>query len=419
MSPFETPSGNSPCNCSCHKMVVTLTCCGCLIAGKSQCDCGQHPRCCGDPVPANHPNWPPAPGWRPGDRPLVDPLAGANNDEDLTKLFNQAVIDLTMSLDGNVRGPKFGSRKDEYLPYLVIRAFGGDHGARAISLPWWESPDIFIAPNLAADSAPPAPTTRAGLAQAGAPNTLWTHVWNLGRAPVYNARVEFYWCDPTVGISSDPSNLIGVAHVDLGDRDSGHAHTLVKCPTSWVPTFLNGGHECLIVRCFEPLTDPLGPDPWAAWDDRHVGQRNIHVVDAASPGVAQISLRLGCAAAPGPATLEVHRARVAEVGWLSVLSGRRDPGLRDAASVKEVVGLMYPTMVRGPGDRPDLTHFTPEAARGILRQRIQFERGCDELEAIFYVSVDGLNKGECRIYRIQQVVAGRITGGYTVIVRKH
>ena len=167
-----------------------------------------------------------------------------------------------------------------------------------------------------------------------------------------------------------------------------------------------------------PLTDPISPNPWAAWDDRHVGQRNIHVVDASSPGVAQIALRLGCEIPPGRATLEVHRARVADVGWLSVLSGKRDPGLREVSSVKEVVGLMYPTMLRTAGDRPDLSRIAPEALRGVLRQRIEFERGCDELEAIFYVSVDGLQKGECRIYRIQQVATGRITGGFTVIVRK-
>ena len=35
---------------------------------------------------------------------------------------------------------------------------------------------------------------------------------------------------------------IGVEHVDLGDRTSGKAHTIVKCPISWVPSFINGGH---------------------------------------------------------------------------------------------------------------------------------------------------------------------------------
>ena len=252
MNQVETPRGNISCNCSCHKSTVKVICCRCFIATKSQCDCGEQRRCCGKPIPPRYPDLPPPPGWRPGNNPPGNPFSNATSEEELIKLFNQAVLDLTRPPAGPGRGPQFGPRKNEFLPYLVVRAFGGDHGARGISVPFWESPDIFVAPNLAADAAPLIPTTRTGLAQAGAANTLWAHVWNLGRAPVFNARVEFYWFDPSLGFSSDSAHLIGVAHVDLGDRTSGRAHTIVKCPTTWVPTFVNGGHECLVVRCFEP-----------------------------------------------------------------------------------------------------------------------------------------------------------------------
>jgi hypothetical protein len=396
--------------------VVAIVCCHCFALHGSACRCGEQRRCCGDPEPPRNPPGSPHLGWKPGDRPPPNPFAGVKNDAEIPKLFQKAVMDL---LSGSgTSGPQFGPRKNEYLPYLVVRAFGGDRGARPIGVPAWESPDIFIAPNLAADTAPPLPTTRGGLAQAGAPNTLWAHVWNLGRAPVYNARVEFYWFDPTLGFGGASANLIGVAHVDLGERGSGRAHTVVKCPTSWVPTFVNGGHECLVVRCFEPLTDPLGPIPWAAWDDRHVAQRNIHVANAASPGIAQIALRLGCAVAPGPATLEIVPAKVTDVGWLSVLAGRHDHGLRDAAAVQEVFGIMHPTPLRPPGERPDLSGLPPAAAQTLLRKRIEFQRGCDELETVLYVNVDGLQPGECRIYRVQQSASGRLVGGFTVIVRK-
>jgi hypothetical protein len=54
-----------------------------------------------------------------------------------------------------------------------------------------------------------------------------------------------------------------------------------------------------MVRIFEPLTDPLTPYPWDASNDRHVGQRNIAVVDAKSPAKLQLTIRLGCGAAPG------------------------------------------------------------------------------------------------------------------------
>lgn len=408
------------CKCPCHAAERERPCCQC--GRRPPCACPPKRRCCGEPEPRPAPDTPP-PGWQPGDprptRPVVPPNA---TEAELQQLLKDAVTQL-IAEGSTPKGPRFGARKDEYLPYLVVRAFGGDHGARTISVPFWESPDIFIAPNLAVDDAPPLPPTLGGLAQAGAPNTIWAHVWNIGRAPVVNARVEFYWFDPSLGFSRDSANLIGVAHVDLGDGSSGRAHTYVKCPVTWYPRFVNGGHECLVVRCFDPLLDPLGdstgPNSFAAWDDRHIGQRNIHVQDVSSPGVVQIALRLGCAVSPGPATIEVVPARVTDVTWLSVLAGRNDHHLRDAKTVTEVYGLMYPTPLRSPDKRPDLiSSRAADLPKGLLRQRIDFERGCDELETIFFARVDGLQKGDCRIFRVQQHAGGRLAGGFTVILRK-
>ena len=155
-------------------------------------------------------------------------------------------------------GPVFGPRKDEFLPFLFIRAKAGDRGNRNIIGEFWESPDIYVAPNLEASSAPLMPPTVGGVAQASAPNTLYAHVWNTGKAPAYRVRVEFYWFDPTLGISRSDSNLIGAAYVDLGNRFSHLAewtvmhrqygsflskgcHAIVKCPETWTPKFVNGG----------------------------------------------------------------------------------------------------------------------------------------------------------------------------------
>ncbi len=44
--------------------------------------------------------------------------------------------------------------------------------------------------------------------------------------------------------------------------------------------FLNGGHECLLVRAWDYTSDALGNPPWDASLNRHIGQRNIHVVPA-------------------------------------------------------------------------------------------------------------------------------------------
>ena len=283
---------------------------------------------------------------------------------------------------------------------------------------FWESPDIFIAPNLEAGNAPNSPTTSAGLAQAGVPNTLWVHVWNLGQAPVYNARVEFYWFDPTLGFNEAAANLIGVAYVDLGHRSSGKAHAYVKCPTSWVPQFLNGGHECLMVRCFEPLTDPLGPHSWDASDDRHVGQRNIHVQNASSPAVVQMALRLGCGVGPGQPAWKFTLSRLLNFRGLHYWPAKKNHVLREAAKPPCDCRAFAPDLWSNLHARYTLKNLTPEIAKGFLRSRIEFERGCEELEATVYVSVEGLVKGECKVFRVEQRVSGKLVGGYTIITRK-
>ena len=406
-----------PCNCQCHQLRITVRCCPCVAKGHDDCHCGEPRRCCGDPAPPNRPDSPKAPGWEPGDKPLKDPLAGATSIDDLRSKFNQAVIDI-IHAGGSPKGPRFGPRKNEYLPFLLIRADAGDRGRRALTTPFWESPDIFVAPNVEATNAPPAPTTLGGVAQAGVPNTLWAHVWNLGRAPVYNARVEFYWFDPTLGFNQAAAHLIGVTYVDLGARTSGQAHRIVKCPASWVPSVVNGGHECLVVRVFEPLTDPLTALAWDAANDRHVGQRNISVVNATSPASIEFRLRLGCGVPPGRAQLDIQEVRPEEIRWLSVLEGKRQHGYLSGGDAKEVFGFTYPTLVRPETNPATLKGIDLESASRLLNRHLNFERGCDELEVLFYVHVDGLKHGQCKIYRLIQTANGKLTGGYTVIARK-
>jgi hypothetical protein len=344
-------------------------------------------------------------------------LSDAKDDKERKHLFDKAVIDI-LRTGGGPMGPKFGARKDEYLPYLVVRANAGDRGARPLSVPFWESPDIFIAPDIDAHSAPDSPTTYAGLAKADVPNTLWAHVWNLGHAPVYNARVEFYWFDPTLGFSESAANLIGVAHVDLGNRSSGKAHAFVKCPNSWVPKFVNGGHECLMVRCFEPLTDALGPNPFDASDNRHIAQRNIHVQNASSPATVQIALRLGCGVGRGLASLTIHAVEASKLPWLQLLTDRKQPVLTEAGKAEVIAGLLPPNLWSENPSRHTMRNLSIDAAKQILRPRLDFERGCEELEATVYISVDGLQKGECKVFRVEQRVSGKLVGGYTIIARK-
>lgn len=416
-SKYESHRPQPGCDCKCHQLSVTVRCCSCHAKGHDDCHCGETRRCCGETERPNRPDYPKPPGWEPGDKPAKNPLDAATGIDDLRGKFNQAVIDIIRQ-GGSPKGPDFGPRKNEYLPYLLIRADAGDRGGRALTTCFWESPDIFVSPDMDATTAPPTPTTLGDVAKVGVPNTLWAHVWNLGRAPVYNARVEFYWFNPSLGFNQAAAHLIGVTYVDLGDRTSGNAHRIVKCPVSWIPEFVNGGHECLVVRAFEPLTDPLTSHQWDASNDRHVGQRNISVVNASSPAVIELHLRLGCGVPPGPAQLHVQEVRPEEIRWLSVLEDKREHGYHSGADVKAVVGFTYPTLARPASNKATLKGIDLSSASKLLHRKLIFERGCDELEVLFYMHVDGLQHGECKVYRIMQTIDGKLTGGYTVIARK-
>jgi hypothetical protein len=327
-------------------------------------------------------------------------------------------------------GPKFGPRKDEFLPYVMVRTASGDTGNRPFSGVFWESPDIYVAPNVDAGVAPLAPPTTAGVARANAPNTLYAHVWNLGNAPAYRVRVEFYWFNPSLGISRSDANLIGAAYVDLGDRAnlfpswrtvrqsygtylSRGSHAIVRCPTTWVPTFENNGHECLVVRAFEPMLDTVSPNQFSASSDRHVAQRNIAVVLSSSPASIDMALDLGYAASTGEANVEVSVEGPTSMEWLKLYTGKRDPGLVPATA-PVVTGLMPPTPV---GTRVAPVSSLPFDNRASLLRTVEkFPRGCEPLRVPLHASVADLKKNQAQVVRVRQTMNGDVIGGYSVVL---
>jgi hypothetical protein len=197
------------------------------------------------------------------------------------------VLEILRELCGDPAGPGGGEqprRKDQYLPYLLLRAHLGDRGDRPLpsSIPLWESPDVFVVPSVRAQDAPGLPPTLGGVAAAGVPNTVYAHVWNLGKAPAFDVHVEFYWFNPAFGIEAAGADPIGFTCVTLGSRRSSRSHSVVKCPMDWVPAFDNGDHACLVVRAYTIISDRLGPNEWDARLNRHVAQRKIAVTHARS-----------------------------------------------------------------------------------------------------------------------------------------
>ncbi len=164
---------------------------------------------------------------------------------------------------------KGAEQKAPYSPWLVVPAALTDFGQRPLTsgMPHWSSPFIGVYS--------PDPS---GMPLAGAANTVWARVFNLGAATSAPTMLRYYWCDPSVGLGAADAHPIGEVMVEVKPMSS----VVVPCPTPWIPAYLNNGHECLFVSADNAVFDPIQA-PFKPWQDRHVGQRNVQVL----PAVAQ------------------------------------------------------------------------------------------------------------------------------------
>jgi hypothetical protein len=417
------------CPCACHRDLN--------VRVSVSCDCGKgtgNPPgpCCPPPrtptppgtvdlpqPPPPHPQTSDVPPWKQGRPPVGSPPE--------IPWFTGKIGETGRN------GPTFGPRKDEFLPYLLVRANSTDRGARPFSGVFWESPDIYVVPDQPADTAPLRPAGQGGTARASAPNTLYAHVWNLGKAPAFRVRVEFWWFDPSLGFSRSAGHLIGAAYLDLEDRFtlypdwrevteaygtwlSRGAHAVVKCPATWIPEFLNNGHECLVVRAGDAMLDPVAVQSFSPAADRHVGQRNIAVVPAASPAQVTVDLNLGWHATPGEADIDVVLEAPGTMEWLQLYKDNRNTGLR-APSGPVSAGLLNPVPVSVRP--PDLGMLPPDERAKLLRQHERFHRGCDQLHIALHAFIADIGRDEAQVIRVRQRIDGELVGGYTVVLVGH
>jgi hypothetical protein len=304
-----------------------------------------------------------------------------------------------------------GSRTQLYLPFLLVRANAGDTGIRPIVGCFWESPDILILPGVAPAAAPPIPPDLGAVAQAGADNTVYAHVWNLGQAPAVDVLVEFYWFNPSMGFDGAHAHLIGATWTDLAGRGSRGCHKLVKCPISWPAMYVNGGHECLVVRVSQPVTDPLAGPEWDASRNRHIGQRNIHVMSAAE-AAAKPTIPI----AVGPlfgATAQVGVARVntGAMPWLHLVTNDRTRTLGDALPTGDV-GLTGPTPNGTPV--PNLNTVPNPRGAGLIGD--QHGVTGDNQQVGFHATDGNPGAGNAHIYRVSGTQNGTNIGGYTIVI---
>lgn len=140
---------------------------------------------------------------------------------------------------------------------------------------WWLSPDIWVVPGNDPNGPPGSPI-------AGKPAYLWAHVANTGDVAVNGARIDFYWANPAMQIAVGTATQIGSAYADI---PAGGAQD-VLCLVPWMPSIVNGGHECVLAVAHSFAETPPLPDPLPQGFDfnppayHEIAQRNLSVVSA-------------------------------------------------------------------------------------------------------------------------------------------
>ena len=167
------------------------------------------------------------------------------------------------------------------------------------------------------------------------------------------------------------------------------------------------------MRAFEPLLDPVPLNQFSPGVDRHVGQRNIAVQQAASPAEIDLGLDLGYVPEPGETELNVESVDPASMEWLQLLVGRRDTGLKQTEA-RVIAGFMPPTPANGR--LSTLADIPFECREPLLRRRERFYRGCDPLRVAFHAGAADVGRRQVQVLRVRQRMGMAVLGGYTVVL---
>jgi hypothetical protein len=378
-------------------------------------------------LPPRSPLFANAPGASP---PVLGDFPGDARDRARVDHLLALIANGTLTAPG-VSGGQPPGRADQFLPYLLVRAFPGDHGDRPSAQPCWESCDIWTAPGDPSTS-PAIPTTIGGLVTAGQPHTVYAHVWNLGHAPIAAVRVEFYWANPALGVDAANVHLIGITRVDLAPNISAQCHQLVKCPKPWVPVVENGGHECLVVRV-EGFGDSIGSIPWDASANRHLAQRNITVVQQQQQvGPLLRSLNVQRSA---HARIELTQVGAEALHAVQIAAPhlRLDPAIKTMRlahlegntvtvhSLDNPAPRILPHALLGhaPAPAPPAGHVTPTARtipNANVTTLIGHSASFDAAVTAKIVRAAPPPSGTAHVLRVAQYDGNRLLGGYTIVI---
>lgn len=282
---------------------------------------------------------------------------------------------------------------------------------------WWNSSDIWVQPHGTADSGPPGVTPVAGSSY-----DVWVRVHDMypdASDAGWNLFVE--WAIPTAGntpviaanflngtVSGGVVNGLPVGIV------AASSHADIKCATTWVPVYENGGHECLIAVVYHASVIggvPVDPGPKGSLGslngnspgekgDWSIAQHNLGVLNS---GGHPIRYRFGIGGITGA---EGGVMVVAEQAPLSEIAAFL-PGVPGGQTV-----LQHPGKVEGIGIVPSAN---PNAQ--------QIEAAQPRLEGIKIPAGGHSEFTLCGIVRqgnalinVTQHLNGRVVGGISVLV---
>lgn len=152
---------------------------------------------------------------------------------------------------------------------LYIRTHPHDDGSEPLrtGVRHWKSPDIVIIQPSG---------TRSGEAIAGRENQVEVAVTNGGGIDAVDAYVDAFFADPSTGFTPATATPIAGGFLTI----PGYSRRQIHLP--WTPSASDAGHRCILARvALFPLDTYADGTVFDVKGDRHVAQRNIHVVSMA------------------------------------------------------------------------------------------------------------------------------------------
>jgi len=172
--------------------------------------------------------------------------------------------------------------------------------------PWWYlSPDIWVVPGTEPDGPSGVPTV-------GEPAFIWCRIHNDGRVPVQNVVVD--WADASTVITRQSATHVGRSYATATQES-----VEVLCVTPWIPSFINGGHGCLIVEISDSGPPPPSSVPFEPPAEPHVAQHNL--VLAPVGGKKHVALSFAAGAGRRGTTLVMERHKLSQLHGLIERAG--------------------------------------------------------------------------------------------------